>query len=52
MVYSKVREHLGTVKELYDAKVHGKEFSVGDLVWPTGRYGQKQVSSGPTDNGF
>ena len=35
--YSTVREHFGTVidrqKELYDSKVHGREYRVGDLVW-------------------
>ena len=35
--YTKVREHMGSAigrqKELYDAKVHGGEFKVGDLVW-------------------
>ena len=35
--YSKVREHIGSAfcrqKELYDAKVHGEEFKMGDLVW-------------------
>ncbi|KAL5496432.1 hypothetical protein EMCRGX_G012712 [Ephydatia muelleri] len=35
--YSRVREHLGTTverqKEVYDLKVHGKAFEIGDLVW-------------------
>ena len=35
--YTMVREHMGSAtgrqKELYDAKVHGDEFKVGDLVW-------------------
>ena len=35
--YTMVREHTGSAtgrqKELYDAKVHGGEFKVGDLVW-------------------
>ena len=37
VAYSKVKEYLSTAiqrqKELYDAKVHGQEFMVGDLVW-------------------
>ena len=36
VAYSKVKEHLGTAiyrqKEMYDTKVHGQEFKVGDLV--------------------
>ena len=35
--YSRVREHMDTTldrqKELYDRRVHGEEFNVGDLVW-------------------
>ena len=35
--YTMVREHMGSAtggqKELCDAKVHGGEFKVGDLVW-------------------
>ena len=35
--YSRVREHLGTTverqKEVYESKVHGKPFEIGDLVW-------------------
>eukprot|EP00731_Ephydatia_muelleri_P007924 Em0004g262a len=40
--YSRVREHLGTTverqKEVYDLKVHGKAFEIGDLSHRQNRY--------------